>query len=106
MTEYLCLTLLADPGESEAAFKGRLTAFWTHMIRARPDDYELVYAEEKAFETEAGRVCRRYMIDPAAVPVLTAELAAHKMTFAAIDEDDLYSKAEASSPEWFQIPHD
>lgn len=105
MTEYLCLALLAEPGEPEPAFTKRLAAFWTHMIRNRPDDYERVYAEAVAFETEAGRVCRRYMIEPEVLPVLLAELAAHKVAHADVDEDELYSKAEASSSEWFQIEH-
>lgn len=105
MTEYVCLALLAEPGESEAAFKGRLTVFWTHLIRTRPDDYERVYSEAVAFDTESGRLCRRYMVEPEALPALTSELAAHRITFAPVDEDDLYSKAEASSPEWFQIEH-
>ena len=105
MTEYVCLTLLADAGEPEPAFNGRLAAFWTHMIRRRPDDYERVYAEAVAFETEGGRLCRRYMIEPDAIAALGAELAAHDIAFAEVDADDLYSKAEASSSEWFQIGH-
>jgi hypothetical protein len=105
MTEYVCLTLLAEPGESQPAFNGRLVAFWTRMIRTRPDDYERVYSEAVAFETEGGRLCRRYMIEPDIVGELTGELAGHRLAFAPVDEDDLYSKAEASSPEWFQIEH-
>ena len=105
MTEYVCLTLLAEPGESEAAFKGRLAAFWTHMIRNRPDDYERVYSEAVAFETEGGRLCRRYMVATEAIEGLGRELAAHRVAAAPVDADDLYSKAEASAPEWFQIEH-
>lgn len=105
MTEYLCLSLLAEPGEPEAGFTKRLAAFWTHMIRNKPDDYERVYSEAVAFETEAGLVCRRYMIEPDVLLGLVAELAAYKVAHADVDEDDLYSKAEASSSEWFQIEH-
>ncbi len=105
MTEYVCLTLLADAGEPEPAFNSRLAAFWTHMIRHRPDDYERVYSEAVGFETEGGKLCRRYMIEPDAIAVLATELAAHVVAFAEVDADDLYSKAEASSPEWFQIDH-
>ena len=104
MTEYLCLTLLAEPGETEAAFKGRLAEFWTHMIRHRPDDYERVYAEAVAFETEGDRLARQYMVEPVVLPVLLAELAIHAVA-ADVDADDLYSKAEASSSDWFQIDH-
>jgi len=105
MTEYVCLTLLADAGEPEPAFNSRLAAFWTHMIRLRPDDYERVYAEAVAFETEGGKLCRRYMAEPDVIPALAAELAAHAVALAEVDDDDLYSKAEASSSDWFQIDH-
>ncbi len=106
MDEYLCLTLLAHPGETEPAFKLRLVEFWTHMLRTRPDDYEGVYAEAKAFDDEGGRTCRRYMVEAGAIDAVTAELRAKGVEFAAVDTDDTYSKAEASSSEWFQIPHD
>ena len=104
--EYLSLTLLANAGESESAFKSRLTAFWTHMLRNRPDDYEGVYAEARAFDTEGGRISRQYMVEIDAMPAVTAGLRAKGVDFAPVDEDDTYNKAEASSSEWFQIPHD
>jgi hypothetical protein len=106
MDEFVCLTILAHPGEPEAAFKSRLTAFWTHMLRTKPDDYEKVYAEAKAFETTGGRVSRQYMIQPDVAEVMATELTALGVAFEPIDPDDTYSKAEASSSEWFQIPHD
>jgi hypothetical protein len=106
MDEYLCLTLLARPGEPESAFKLRLVEFWTHMLRTRPDDYEGVYAEAKAFDTEEGRTCRRYMVEIETLPAVTGELRAKGMDCGEVDDDDTYSKAEASSSEWFQIPHD
>jgi hypothetical protein len=105
MDEYLCLTLVGKPGEPEPAFKSRLVAFWTHMIRGRPDDYEKVYSEATEFETEGGKVARRYMVEPGVVPVLAAELAAQGVDHLPVDPDDLYSKAEASSSDWFQIEH-
>ena len=103
--EFLCLTLVASPGESEAAFKSRLVAFWTHMIRNRLADYEKVYSEATEFETEDGKVARRYMVEPAVVPALAAELAGQGIDHLPVDPDDLYSKAEASSSDWFQIEH-
>lgn len=106
MDEFLCLTVLAEPGETEAAFKARLVSFWTHMLRTRPDEYEQVYAEAKVFETTAGKVSRQYMIRPEVADVLTRELTGQKLGFEPIDPDDTYNKAEASSSEWFQIPHD
>jgi hypothetical protein len=106
MDEFYCLTLLARPGEPESAFKLRLVEFWTHMLRTRPDEYEGVYAEAKAFDVEDGRTCRQYMVEVGAIAAVTAELGAHGVEFADVSTDDTYSKAEASSSEWFQIPHD
>jgi hypothetical protein len=105
MQEYVCLTLVGRPGEAEAAFKGRLVAFWTHLLRNRPDDYEQVYSEAVEFEDEGGRVGRRYMVEPGVVPVLEGELRANGVDFLPVDTDDLYSKAEASASDWFQIEH-
>ncbi len=106
MDDYLCLTLLAKPDETEPAFKLRLVEFWTHMLRNKPDDYEGVYAEAKEFDTERGRTCRRYMVKVLAMPAVTTQLRAKGMDFAEVDDDDTYSKAEASSSEWSQTPHD
>ena len=105
MDEFVCLTVVGRPGEPAAAFAARLTAFWTHLLRTRPADYERVFAEEKGFEDEGGAVARRYMVEPDAAPALTAALAANGLAFAPVDADDRYSKAEASASEWFQIEH-
>lgn len=101
--EYLCLSLIGRPGESEAAFQSRLYAFWTHVLRQRPVVYERVYSEAVEFEEDAGRVVRRYMVEPDAVDELIPDLTAHEIAFADVDRDDRYSKAEASTNEWFQI---
>jgi hypothetical protein len=106
MDEFLCLTILANPGEPQPAFKLRLVEFWTHMLRTKPDDYEGVYAEAKDFDSEGERICRRYMVEVDALPAVLTELRATGMSFAEVDDDDTYNKAEASSSEWFQIPHD
>ncbi|HJZ56384.1 MAG TPA: hypothetical protein VKE74_15575 [Gemmataceae bacterium] len=103
--EYLCVTLLARPGESETEFKARLTAFWTHMLRSRPDDYAKVYAEATAFGTAGGRVSRQYMVEAGVVGVLTNELSAAGVEYVPVDEDDTYSKYEAAPPDWFWIEH-
>lgn len=105
MTEYLCLTLLANPDESETAFKARLAAFWTHMIRNKSDEYEKVYAEATRFTVTDGRVARQYMAEVNVIAALTVELAASGLAVAPIDPDDLYTKYEASGTEWFQIEH-
>ena len=105
MTDYLCLTILGNPDETEGSFKGRLAAFWTHMIRNKPDDYERVYAEAKRFDLTEDRVSRQYMVEAAAIEAVTGELTAAGLAFDPIEADDTYSKYEASSPDWFQIEH-
>ena len=105
MDEYLCATVKGNPGEAEAAFKGRLTAFWTHMLRARPDDYEKVYAEATKFEADAGVVTRQYMVQTDGVAGLLAELTAAGLAYDPPEEDETYSKYEATSPDWFQLEH-
>ena len=105
MIEYVCLTLLAEPGETEAAFKSRLTALWSHMLKTTPDDYERIYSEAVDFEREGGTVARRYMIDPEVLGLLHPLLESMKIASLPVDADDLYSKAEASSNEWFQLEH-
>jgi len=105
MTEYLCLTLLAEPGEAEGGFKARLAAFWTHVLRTRPEDYAKVYAEAARFGSEGGLLSRQYMAEAEVCDVLVAELAAVGIAYEPVDPDDTYSKYEAAAPEWFQIPH-
>ncbi len=103
--EYLCLTLLADDAESQSQFKSRLTTFWTHMLRQWPGEYERVYSEAVDFEEEDGRVSRRYTVEPGVVGMLTEELSQKGIAFLPPDPDEEYSKAEASSNEWFQLEH-
>lgn len=105
MTEYLSLTLLADAGESEAAFKARLAAFWTYMIRNKPGDYEKVFAEATKFGSEDGRISRQYMVEAAAVHAILLEVSASRIAYLPVDPDEAYSKYEASGPDWFQIDH-
>lgn len=103
--DYLCLTLLGNPDETEAAFKTRLTAFWSHLIRTQPEVYDAVYAEAKAFETTNGCVSRSYMVEVEAVSNLCRELATNTISALPIDEDDTYTKYECSGADWFQIAH-
>ena len=105
MDEYICLTLIGRPGEPEAGFKGRLSTFWTHVLRTRPDDYEKVYAEATKFESSGDRVSRQYMIEAGVADVLVAELRSAGVDFEPIDADDTYTKYEASGPDWFQLDH-
>jgi hypothetical protein len=105
MTEYVCLTLLANPNETEAAFKARLATFWTHMLRNKPEDYEQVYAEATRFAAVDGRASREYMVEAKAVAVLISELTSGGIAMVPVDVDEIYTKYEAASPDWFQIEH-
>jgi hypothetical protein len=103
--EYVIVTATGRAGEAEAGFKARLTAFWTHVLRTRPDDYEQVYAEASRFGRAGGRVGRQYMVGVDAVDAILAELTAAGLGHEPVDRDDLYSKYEATSPDWFQLDH-
>ncbi len=105
MTEYLCLTLLAPADESEAAFASRLTAFWSHLIRAQPTTYAAVYAEATHFGTTNGRVSRQYVVQANAADTMVESLTANGVEVLPLDPDDVYTKYEASGSEWFQIAH-
>jgi hypothetical protein len=103
--EFICLTVRARPGESEADFAARLCRFWTHMLRSRPDDFAKVYAETTKFETGEGRLTRQYLVGDDAVEAVTQEMAAAGVEHAPVDRDDVYTKYEATPPHWMQIEH-
>ena len=105
MEEYVCVTVLGNAGESQEAFRAKLTEFWTHMLRHQPDDYEAVYAELTAFETVGDCSSRRYMVEVGGVPALLMALMAAGIALQPVDPDDVYNKYEASGSEWFQIEH-
>ena len=105
MDEYLCLTVQSRPGESRADFSARLSRFWTHILRMRPDDFEQVYAETTAFESDEGCLTRRYLLREAVVAALEGEMSVAGIDYQPIDRDEGYSKYEAVSPEWMQIEH-
>ncbi len=105
MDEYLCITLLSKSGESEADFKARLSAFWTHMLRNHQAKFEKVYAETTAFEQRGDRLARNYLLEADAANAVAEQLRSNDMDLAPIDPDDVYSKYEAAPPEWFWIEH-
>lgn len=105
MDEYLRLTLLSQPNESQADFSARLSRFWTQMLRQRLTDFEKVYAETTSFEKRQERWCRQYLVEGDVIGVLEQELAAAGLDHDPIDPDDLYSRYEAVPPEWMQIEH-
>jgi hypothetical protein len=103
--DYVVLTVLSQPGEAEAAFKARMAAFWTHMVRNRPDDYEKCYAEATKFQRRGDVLTRQYFVEVGVADVLTAEWTAAGLAADAPDLDDTYSKYEATPPDWFWIEH-
>jgi hypothetical protein len=103
--EYLCVTVKSHTGEGTDEFNKRLIGFWSHMIRDRPDEYADVYAETTRYEPVGNRLTRKYLVAVNVGDVIEAELAAAGIDFDPIDANDVYSKYEATPPEWFQIPH-
>jgi hypothetical protein len=75
------------------------------MLRNRESDFEQVYAETTSFERDGACWTRRYLLAEGVAAVLHDELAAAGIDHDPIDPDDLYSKYEATPPEWMQIEH-
>ena len=103
--EYLCLTILANDGETEPAYKTRISAFWSTIVRGNPDLFERVYAETTAFELEKGLLSRKYLVEACAAGEVVAAMTAFGLATLPLDPDDLYTKYEAAPPEWFWIEH-
>jgi hypothetical protein len=103
--EYVCITVLSTPDEPQAAFAGRLSRFWTRMLRDHKPDFEKVYAETTAFEEMGDRLSRQYLAAADVVGVLEIEMKADGIDHERIDLDEVYSKYEAVPPEWMQIEH-
>jgi hypothetical protein len=105
MDDYLCLTVLSKPGEAPSDFAGRLSQFWTHMLRNHPADFEKVYAETTAFGSEADRLSRQYLVRQEVADLLEREFAVADVAHEPVDRDDVYSKYEATRPDWMWIEH-
>ncbi len=105
MTDYLCVQIWSKAGESEASFKARLSAFWTHLLRNHEAEFEKVYAETSHFLERDDRLGRQYLFEAEIVDFLVCELKKSDFDFDPIDPDDIYSKYEAAPPNWFQIEH-
>jgi hypothetical protein len=103
--EYLCVTIVARAGEAEAAFKTRISEFWSGIVRGQPDLFERVYAETTAFETDHGRLTRKYLVEADAAEAVAAAMKSTGLDHQTLDPDDLYTKYEAAPPEWFWIEH-
>jgi hypothetical protein len=105
LEEYLCVTVLSQPGEDLVDFKSRLSSFWTHMLRNHQGEFEQVYAETVEFEKEGDRLARKYLIEAPIAAMLEEQMKSHNIDHEPLDPDDLYSKYEAVSPEWMWIEH-
>lgn len=103
--EFVCLTALSRPKESEHDFSARLSEFWTSMLRAFPDEFEKVYAETIAFEKEGTLLKRQYLCEESAVELVLTEMRKAGLDHEPVDLDDRWSKYEASPTEWWQIEH-
>ena len=105
MEEYVCLSIQGKDGESPGDLNRRLIAFWSHMLRNRPTEYELVYAETTEFRKTPHSVSRQYLVATGVISTILSELTSLGVGYEPVDHDDIYSKYEATSPEWFQIEH-
>lgn len=103
--DYLSLTVHSRPDESPGDFKTRLSAFWTLMLRNHPDDFEKVYAETVEFDRAGDRLTRQYLIEAEVAGFLEIQLRESGMEFEPIDADEVFSKFEATPPEWMWIEH-
>ena len=96
------------PGSEATSARG-----WPRSFGNRPPLYvdtrvgvvEAIAADGEYFEREGERLARKYLVEAGVAPVLESEFRVAAMDFAPIDPDDLYSKYEATPPEWFWIEH-
>ena len=105
MDEYVCVNVRSRPGESADEFHKRLIAFWSGVVRNHKAEYDRVYAETSRFGSDGGRSTRQYLVGADVADVIAGELSAAGIDHDPVDDNDRYSKYEATPPEWFQIPH-
>jgi hypothetical protein len=105
MDDYACLTVLSQPGEGQADFAARLSRFWTHMLRNRKSDFEKVYAETTKFDDNGERLSRQYLARLEVIDILESEMRAAGIDFEPVNRDDIFSRYEATLPDWMQIEH-
>jgi hypothetical protein len=103
--DFVCLTLLSQPAEDQAAFSARLSRFWTHLLRSRPDAFAKVYAEATRFEQRDRHLARQYLLSESVLDVLEIELTEAALAHEPVDRADTFTKYEAVAPEWMQIEH-
>jgi len=105
VNDYLCITVQSQPGESQDAFKTRLSSLWSKMLREDQDQFEKVLAETVSFEQKNSRWTRQYLVEETVADEVERRLLESGVDFEPVDRDDKYSKYEAAPPEWMQIDH-
>jgi hypothetical protein len=105
VSDYLCITVQSHPGESRDAFKSRLSAMWSKLLREDKDRFEKVYAETVAFEQLNSSWTRQYLAEESVADEIERRMLEAGIDFVPIDRDDKFSKYEAAPPEWMQIEH-
>jgi len=75
------------------------------MLRRHKAAFEKIYAETPAFEKKGELLVRKYLIEADIVAELEPQLRSQGIDFEPIDEDEVYSRYEATPPEWFWIEH-
>ena len=75
------------------------------MLRTRPDEFEKVYAETVKFVREADRLIRQYLIEASIGELLERDLKSAGFELEPLDHNDIYSKYEATPPDWMWIEH-
>ena len=105
MDEYVCITVVSQLSESQTDFSARLSRFWTHMLRDRKSEFEKVYAETTQFAKHGDRLSRQYLAQMEAIDILESEMQSAGVQFEPVNRDDVYSRYEATPPDWMQIEH-
>lgn len=105
MDEFVCVTVVSKPGESEDEFSARLSTFWTSMLRRHREDFEKVYAETTDFERRRDTLMRDYACEADVVDFVLQQLGQADLDVEPVDRTDTYSKYEVVPPEWMQIEH-
>jgi antirestriction protein len=103
--EYCCVTVKSHPTEGRESFNRRLIAFWSRMLREHKDTYVRVYAESSVLGSQGERVTRQYLVGRDVVATIERNMGEDGIEHDPIDANEVYSRFEATSPDWFQIPH-
>ena len=95
-----------------ARWQNRVHAFSTKCphkgakLRWLEDEEKIFCPKHKArFGRDGDALTRQYFVSVDAVDAILAELGAAGVGHEPVDRDDLYSKYEAASPDWFQLDH-